>query len=98
MPGTGFARHRADRGARKAGVVNTVVPPDQVLSNLESGVRDCALPVDSVAISRKSVKASAWKLRPQNLIKRIIFRNSECGSPEAIAAFWNFLSRKKIDV
>jgi enoyl-CoA hydratase/carnithine racemase len=81
--------------ARAAGFVNTVVPPGHAVVEAQKVAREiCALPAEAVAIARKLLK-----LPTEDLIRRIgqedHFFGERMRSPEAIAAFKNFFSRKK---
>jgi enoyl-CoA hydratase/carnithine racemase len=81
--------------AREAGFVNVVVPPGHAVVVAQKVARDiCSLPAEAVTISRKLLK-----LPTEDLVRRIgqedHFFGERMRSPEAIAAFQNFLSRKK---
>ena len=81
--------------ARAAGFVNQVVPPGHANVEAQKVAREiCALPPDAVAISRKLLK-----LPTEDLVRRIDqedhFFGERMRSPEAIAAFQNFLSRRR---
>jgi enoyl-CoA hydratase/carnithine racemase len=81
--------------AREAGFVNVVVPPGHAVVEAQKVARDiCSLPAEAVKISRKLLK-----LPTEDLVRRIDqedhFFGERMRSPEAIAAFQNFLSRKK---
>ena len=81
--------------AREAGFVNVVVPPGHAVVEAQKVARDiCSLPAEAVTISRKLLK-----LPTEDLVRRIDqedhFFGERMRSPEAIAAFQNFLSRKK---
>jgi enoyl-CoA hydratase/carnithine racemase len=81
--------------ARDAGFVNVVVPPGHALNEAQKVAREiCALPPDAVAISRKLLK-----LPKEDLLRRIgqeehIF-GERMRSPDVVAAFRNFGSRKQ---
>ncbi len=81
--------------AREAGFVNVVVPPGHAVVEAQKVARDiCSLPAEAVTISRKLLK-----LPTEDLVRRIDqedhFFGERMRSPEAIAAFQNFLLRKK---
>jgi enoyl-CoA hydratase/carnithine racemase len=81
--------------ARIAGFVNAVVAPGRPEAEARKVAREiCALPAEAVAISRKLLKAS-----PEDLTRRIDQESHLFGermrSPEAVAAFKAFFSRKK---
>lgn len=81
--------------AREAGLVNMVVSPGHAVVEAKKVAREiCALPADAVAIARKLLK-----LPTEDLVRRIgqedHFFGERMRSPEAIAAFQNFFSRKK---
>jgi len=79
--------------ARAAGFVNSVVPPAKPSSG-SKGVREiCALR------RMGSLSLAAMKLPTEDLVRRMDqedhFFGERMRSPEAIAAFQNFLLRKK---
>jgi enoyl-CoA hydratase/carnithine racemase len=81
--------------ARTAGFVNAVVAPGRTEAEARKVAREiCALPAEAVAISRKLLK-----LPPEDLTRRIDQESHLFGermrSPEAVAAFKAFFSRKK---
>jgi enoyl-CoA hydratase/carnithine racemase len=81
--------------ARTAGFVNTVVAPGHAVVEAKKVAREiCALPAEAVAIARKLLK-----LPTEDLVRRIgqedHFFGERMRSPEAIAAFNNFFSRKR---
>ena len=81
--------------AKAAGLVNQVVPADQVEAEaMKAAQQIAALPPEGVAISRRLMKGT-----PDDVVKRIdeeaaAFKQ-RLGSPEARKAFETFLSRKK---
>jgi enoyl-CoA hydratase/carnithine racemase len=81
--------------ARIAGFVNAVVAPGRTEAEARKVAREIgALPAEAVAISRKLLKPS-----PEDLTRRIdqeshLF-SERMRSPEAVAAFKAFFSRKK---
>jgi enoyl-CoA hydratase/carnithine racemase len=81
--------------AKEAGLVNTVVAPDEVEGEAMKAARDiAALPPGAVAIARQLLKG-----KPEELIARIdeeaeLFK-VRLKSPEAIAAFQAFLTKAK---
>jgi enoyl-CoA hydratase/carnithine racemase len=81
--------------AKEAGLVNTVVAPDEVDGEAMKAARDiAALPPGAVAIARRLLKG-----KPEELIARIdeeaeLFK-VRLKSPEAIAAFQAFLTKAK---
>jgi enoyl-CoA hydratase/carnithine racemase len=90
-----MGRPMSAEAAREAGFVNQVVPPGHAVVEAQKVARDiCALPPDAVAISRKLLK-----LPTEDLVRRMDQEDHLFGermrSPEAIAAFQNFLSRKR---
>jgi enoyl-CoA hydratase/carnithine racemase len=90
-----MGRPMSAEAAREAGFVNQVVPPGHALVEAQKVAREiCALPADAVAISRKLLK-----LPTEDLVRRMDqedhFFGERMRSPEAIAAFQNFFSRKK---
>ena len=81
--------------AKAAGLVNQVVPADQVDSEaMKAAQAIAALPPEGVAISRRLMKGE-----PAEIIKRIDEEATQfklrLGSPEAREAFQAFFSRKK---
>ena len=81
--------------AHTAGFVNAVVAPGHTEAEARKVAREiCALPAEAVAISRKLLKPS-----PEDLTRRIDQESHLFGermrSPEAVAAFKAFFSRKK---
>src|ERR1700754_4809897 len=81
--------------ARVAGFVNAVVAPGDTEAEARKVAREiCALPAEAVAISRKLLRPS-----PEDLTRRIDQESHLFGermrSPEAVAAFKAFFSRKK---
>jgi enoyl-CoA hydratase/carnithine racemase len=81
--------------ARIAGFVNAVVAPGHAEAEARKVAREIgALPAEAVAISRKLLKTS-----PEDLTRRIDQESHLFGermrSPEAVAAFKAFFSRKK---
>jgi enoyl-CoA hydratase/carnithine racemase len=81
--------------AEIAGFVNSVVPPGHTEVEALKVARDiCALPAEAVAVSRKLLKPP-----PEDLLRRIDQESHLFGerlsSPEAIAAFKTFFSRRK---
>jgi enoyl-CoA hydratase/carnithine racemase len=81
--------------AHTAGFVNAVVAPGHTEAEARKVAREiCALPSEAVAISRKLLKPS-----PEDLTRRIDQESHLFGermrSPEAVAAFKAFFSRKK---
>jgi len=90
-----MGRPMSAEDAREAGFVNQVVPPGHALVEAQKVAREiCALPPDAVAISRKLLK-----LPTEDLVRRMDqedhFFGQRMRSPEAIAAFQNFFSRKR---
>jgi enoyl-CoA hydratase/carnithine racemase len=90
-----MGRPMSAEAAREAGFVNQVVPPGHAVVEAQKVAREiCALPPDAVAISRKLLK-----LPTEELVRRMDqedhFFGERMRSPEAIAAFQNFLSRKR---
>jgi enoyl-CoA hydratase/carnithine racemase len=90
-----MGRPMSAEDARAAGFVNQVVPPGHANVEAQKVAREiCALPPDAVAISRKLLK-----LPTEDLVRRIDqedhFFGERMRSPEAIAAFQNFLSRRR---
>jgi enoyl-CoA hydratase/carnithine racemase len=80
--------------AREAGFVNMVVPPGHAVTEAQKVAREiCALPPDAVAIARRMLR-----LPSDELIRRIELENKVFGermrSPEAVAAFKAFFTRK----
>jgi enoyl-CoA hydratase/carnithine racemase len=83
------------QAAREAGFVNQVVPPGHALVEARKVAREiCELPADAVTISRKLLK-----LPTEDVVRRIDQEDHLFGermrSPEAIAAFQRFLTRKR---
>jgi enoyl-CoA hydratase/carnithine racemase len=81
--------------ARTAGFVNTVVAPGHAVVEAKKVAREiCALPAEAVAVARRLLK-----LPTEDLVRRIgqedHFFGERMRSPEAIAAFNNFFSRKR---
>jgi enoyl-CoA hydratase/carnithine racemase len=81
--------------AKEAGLVNTVVAPEEVDAEAMKAARDiAALPPGAVAIARRLLKG-----KPEELIARIdeeaeLFK-VRLKSPEAIAAFQAFLTKAR---
>jgi enoyl-CoA hydratase/carnithine racemase len=83
------------QAAREAGFVNQVVPPGHALVEARKvALEICELPADAVTISRKLLK-----LPTEDIVRRIDQEDHLFGermrSPEAIAAFQRFLTRKR---
>jgi enoyl-CoA hydratase/carnithine racemase len=90
-----MGRPMSSEVARTAGFVNTVVAPGHAVVEAKKVAREiCALPAEAVAIARKLLK-----LPTEDLVRRIgqedHFFGERMRSPEAIAAFNNFFSRKR---
>jgi enoyl-CoA hydratase/carnithine racemase len=90
-----MGRSMSAQDAREAGFVNQIVPPGHAVVEAQKVAREiCALPADAIAISRKLLK-----LPTEDLVRRIDqedhFFRERMSSPEAIAAFQSFFSRKK---
>jgi enoyl-CoA hydratase/carnithine racemase len=90
-----MGRAMSAEAAREAGFVNQVVPPGYAVVEAQKVAREiCALPPDAVAISRKLLK-----MPTEDLVRRMDqedhFFGERMRSPEAIAAFQIFLSRKR---
>jgi enoyl-CoA hydratase/carnithine racemase len=90
-----MGRAMSAHDARLAGLVNAVVPASEVESEAMNAAREiAALPAEAVAASRRLMRGS-----PEETIKRIddeatLFK-ARLKSPEARAAFENFLARKR---
>jgi enoyl-CoA hydratase/carnithine racemase len=90
-----MGRSMSAEGAREAGIVNIVVPPGHALNEARKAARDiCALSPEAVASARRLLK-----LPNEDLLRRIgqeehVF-TERMRSAEAVAAFENFLSRKR---
>jgi enoyl-CoA hydratase/carnithine racemase len=81
--------------AREAGFVNVVVPPGHAVVEAQKVAREiCALPPDAVAISRKLLKPPTEDLLHRMGQEEHLF-GQRMRTPNAIAAFSNFLSSKK---
>jgi enoyl-CoA hydratase/carnithine racemase len=81
--------------ASEAGFVNQIVPPGHAVVEAQKVAREiCALSNDALAVSRKLLK-----LPTEDLVRRMgqedHFFGERMRSPEAIAAFQNFLTRKQ---
>jgi enoyl-CoA hydratase/carnithine racemase len=81
--------------AREAGFVNQIVPPGHAIVEAKKVAREiCALSSEALAISRKLLK-----LPTEDLVRRIgqedHFFGERMRSPEAIAAFQNFFTRRR---
>jgi enoyl-CoA hydratase/carnithine racemase len=82
-------------GALAAGLVNTVVAPDQVEAEAMKAAREiAALPAEALAATRRLLRGS-----PEETIRRIDAEDAEfkrrLASPEAKAAFETFLARRR---
>jgi enoyl-CoA hydratase/carnithine racemase len=80
---------------REAGFVNQIVPPGHAVVEAQKVAREiCAISNDALAVSRKLLK-----LPTEDLVRRIgqedHFFGERMRSPEAIAAFQNFFTRKR---
>jgi enoyl-CoA hydratase/carnithine racemase len=90
-----MGRSMSAEDARQAGFVNTVVPTGHALNEARKAAREiCALPPEAVASSRQLLR-----LPPEDLLRRIgqeehVFAE-RMRSPAAVAAFENFLARRK---
>jgi enoyl-CoA hydratase/carnithine racemase len=90
-----MGRSMSAEDARQAGFVNTVVPPGHALNEARKAAREiCALPPDAVASARQLLR-----LPSEDLLRRIgqeeqVFAE-HMHSPAAVAAFENFLARRK---
>src|SRR5262249_61744965 len=85
----------AAAGARAAGLVNSVVAPDEVEAEAMKAAREiAALPAQALAATRRLLRGS-----PDEVVARIDEEAAEfkrrLASPEARAAFEAFLARKK---
>jgi enoyl-CoA hydratase/carnithine racemase len=81
--------------AKAVGLVNIVVPPDQVEDEVMKAAREiAALPAEAVAVSRRLIHGSPAEIMKRTIEEAEIFR-ARLRSPEARAAFEQFLSRKR---
>lgn len=81
--------------AREAGFVNQIVPPGHAIVEAQKVAREiCALSSQALAISRRLLK-----LPTEDLVRRMgqedHFFGERMRSPEAIAAFQNFFTRRR---
>jgi enoyl-CoA hydratase/carnithine racemase len=81
--------------AKAVGLVNIVVPPEQVDEEVMKAAREiAALPVQAVAASRRLIHGSPAEIMKRTIEEADIFR-ARLRSPEARAAFEQFLTRKR---
>ena len=81
--------------AREAGLVNAVVAPGHAIIEAQKVAREiCALPAEVVAISRRLLKLPTEELLRRMGQEEHLFRE-RMSAPSVVAAFRNFLSRKK---
>jgi enoyl-CoA hydratase/carnithine racemase len=90
-----MGRSMSAQEGKEAGFVNQVVPPGHAMVEAQKVAREiCALSDEALAISRKLLK-----LPTEDLVRRIgqedKFFGERMRSPEAIAAFQNFFTRKR---
>jgi enoyl-CoA hydratase/carnithine racemase len=80
--------------AKAVGLVNIVVPPEQVDEEVMKAAREiAALPVQAVAASRRLIHGSPAEIMKRTIEEADIFR-ARLRSPEARAAFERFFNRK----
>src|SRR5262249_3349916 len=90
-----MGRSMSAEHAREAGFVNIVVPPGYALNEARKAAREiCALPPEAVASAR-----ALLKLPTEDVLRRVgqeerVFAE-RMRSPAAVAAFENFLARRK---
>jgi enoyl-CoA hydratase/carnithine racemase len=83
------------REAKSVGLVNTVVPPEKVEDEVLKAAQEiAALPVEAVAASRRLIHGSPAEIMKRTIEEAEIFR-ARLRSPEARAAFEQFLHRKR---
>jgi enoyl-CoA hydratase/carnithine racemase len=83
------------QAAHEAGFVNVVVPPGHALVEARKAAREiCELPADAVAISRKLLRSPTEEIA-RRMVEEDHFFGERMRSPEAIAAFQDFFTRKK---
>ena len=81
--------------AKAVGLVNIVVPPGEVEDEVMKAAREiAALPAEAVAVSRRLIHGSPAEIMKRTIEEAEIFR-ARLRSPEARAAFEQFLSRKR---
>jgi enoyl-CoA hydratase/carnithine racemase len=81
--------------AKAVGLVNIVVPPEQVEEEVMKAAREiAALPVQAVAASRRLIHGSPAEIMKRTIEEADIFR-ARLRSPEARAAFERFFNRKR---
>jgi enoyl-CoA hydratase/carnithine racemase len=81
--------------AKSVGLVNLVVPADKVDDEIMKAAREiAALPPEAVAVSRRLIHGSPAEIMKRTIEEADIFR-ARLRSPEARAAFEQFLSRKR---
>jgi enoyl-CoA hydratase/carnithine racemase len=81
--------------AKEAGIVNTVVPPEQVDAEAMKAAREIAsLPPGAVAASRRLLRGAPDALLARLDEEGVLFKE-RLASPEARAAFEAFMSRKR---
>jgi len=90
-----MGRSMSAEEGREAGFVNVVVPPGHTMNEARKVAREISeLPADAVEVSRKLLK-----LPKEDLLRRIGQEEHLFGermrAPGVVAAFKNFLSRKK---
>jgi enoyl-CoA hydratase/carnithine racemase len=81
--------------AKTVGIVNIVVPPDKVEDEVMKAAHEIAvLPPEAVAVSRRLIHGSPAEIMKRTIEEADIFR-ARLRSPEARAAFEQFLTRKR---
>jgi enoyl-CoA hydratase/carnithine racemase len=81
--------------AKSVGIVNLVVAPEQVEEEVMKAAREiAALPPQAVAVSRRLIHGSPAEIMKRTIEEADIFR-ARLRSPEARAAFEQFLTRKR---
>jgi enoyl-CoA hydratase/carnithine racemase len=81
--------------AKAVGLVNIVVPPEQVEEEVMKAAHEiAALPVQAVAASRRLIHGSPAEIMKRTIEEADIFR-ARLRSPEARAAFDRFFARKR---
>jgi enoyl-CoA hydratase/carnithine racemase len=81
--------------AKSVGIVNLVVAPEKVEEEVMKAAREiAALPPQAVAVSRRLIHGSPAEIMKRTIEEADIFR-ARLRSPEARAAFEQFLTRKR---
>jgi len=90
-----MGREMSAEEAREAGLVNQIVAPGHAVVEAQKVAREiCALPADAVAIARRLLKLPTEEIE-RRIGQENHFFAERMHSPEALAAFQKFFTRKQ---